>query len=205
MPPDFRPTVLRSAGHTVTAGEQEVRRIPAGPTTVPVMAQQEDGELDGYAVAVVRESAQWRVTLLDDDVLTDLELAETALRRLRSAGAVFGLLDVDDEFFVVVRPGPSGTRLFLSDATASVEYDIASDVLESLHVDVPDLDPDEIDDIDPWSEGDAGVLSDLGLPEDVLSIIVDDVDLYADEQLGMIADRMGFADELARALSSLGR
>lgn len=205
MPPDFRPTVLRSAGHTVTAGEQEVRRIPAGPTTVPVMAQQEDGELDGYAVAVVRESAQWRVTLLDDDVLTDLELAETALRRLRSAGAVFGLLDVDDEFFVVVRPGPSGTRLFLSDATASVEYDIASDVLESLHVDVPDLDPDEIDDIDPWSEGDVGVLSDLGLPEDVLSIIVDDVDLYADEQLGMIADRMGFADELARALSSLGR
>ena len=31
---------------------------------------------------------------------------------------------------------------------------------------------DELDEVDPWEEGDLGVLSDLGLPEPVLSVIV---------------------------------
>ena len=51
-------------------------------------------------------------------------------------GAVFGLLDVDDEFFVIVRPAPAGTRLLLSDATAALDYDIADEVLEKLDVDI---------------------------------------------------------------------
>ena len=74
---------------------------------------------DGFGVAVVREEGQWRCSVLAPKSLTSLAAAETELRELRSAGAVFGLLDVDDEFFVIVRPAPSGTKLFLSDATAS--------------------------------------------------------------------------------------
>ena len=69
---------------------------------------------------------------------------------------------------------------------------------------VPDIDPDELDQIDPWEEGDLGLLADLGLPDAVMSIIVGDTDLYADEQLGMIAARLGFADELGKVLDSLG-
>ena len=46
--------------------------------------------------------------------------------------------------------------------------------------------------------------ADLGLPDAVMSIIVGDTDLYADEQLGMIAARLGFADELGKVLDSLG-
>ena len=65
-------------------------------------------------------------------VLTSLSAAETELRELRSAGAVFGLLDVDDEFFLIVRPAPSGTRLLLSDATAALDYDIAAEALENV-------------------------------------------------------------------------
>ena len=49
-----------------------------------------------------------------------------------------------------------------------------------------------------------GLLADLGLPDAVMSIIVGDTDLYADEQLGMIAARLGFADELGKVLDSLG-
>lgn len=37
-----------------------------------------------------------------------------------------------------------------------------------------------------------------------MSIIVNDTDLYADEQIGMIAARLGFADELSKVLDSLG-
>ena len=65
-------------------------------------------------------------------------------------------------------------------------------------------DPDELDDVDPWEEGDLAILADLGLPDAVLSIIVGDTDLYADEQLGMVAARLGFADELSAVLDKLG-
>lgn len=160
--------------------------------------------IEGFAVAVVREDAAWKVTSLKPEALTDLKVAETQLRELRSAGAVFGLLDVDDEFFIVIRPAPGGARLLISDATAGIDYDIAADVLEALNVELPDIDPDELDDIDPWEEGDLGVLADLGLPDAVMGVIVGDTDLYADEQIGMIAARLGFADQLARVLDSLG-
>ncbi|GAB2700001.1 tRNA adenosine deaminase-associated protein [Nocardia thraciensis] len=134
-----------------------------------------------------------------------MSAAEHELRALRSTGAVFGLLDVDDEFFIVLRPAPTGSRLLLSDATAAIDYDIAEEVLEALNVEVPDIDPDELDDVDPWEEGDLGVLADLGLPEPVLSVILAETDLYPDEQLGMIAQRLGFADELSAVLDKLPR
>ncbi|MBB5913574.1 putative tRNA adenosine deaminase-associated protein [Nocardia transvalensis] len=134
-----------------------------------------------------------------------MSAAEHELRALRSTGAVFGLLDVDDEFFIVLRPAPTGSRLLISDATAAIDYDIAADVLEALNVEIPDVDPDELDDIEPWEEGDLGVLADLGLPEPVLSVILAETDLYPDEQLSMIAQRLGFTSELAEVLDKLPR
>ncbi len=167
-------------------------------------ASDSDGDLDGFAVAVVREETSWKVTALAASALVDLDDAERQLRELRAAGAVFGLLDVDDEFFVVVRPGPGGARLIVSDATAALDYDIAADVLDALNVDLPDLDPDDLEDVEPWAEGDLGVLADFGLPDAVMSVIASDTDLYADEQIGMIAARLGFADDLGKVLDSLG-
>lgn len=157
---------------------------------------------DGFGVAVIREDGKWRCAAMRSAVLSSLSAAETELREIRSAGAVFGLLDVDDEFFVIVRPAPAGTRLLLSDATAALDYDIAAEVLEKLDNDISedDLDPEE-----PFEEGDLGVLADVGLPEAVLGVILDESDLYADEQLGRIAREMGFADELSAVLERLDR
>ena len=109
-------------------------------------------DLEGFGVAVVREDGKWTVTPLPTKALASLSAAETELREMRSSGAVFGLLDVDDEFFVVLRPAPSGTRLLLSDASLAGEYDIAADVLDRLNVEVPDFDAYELDDIEPWPE-----------------------------------------------------
>ncbi|WP_207841671.1 tRNA adenosine deaminase-associated protein [Williamsia soli] len=167
------------------------------------MAGASADEVEGFAIAVVREDGKWTLTTMDTSALGELGEAENLLRGLRSAGAVFGLLDVDDEFFIIVRPSPSGTKLLISDATAAIDYDIAADVLEALNVDIPDIDPDELDDVEPWAEGDFSVLSDLGLQEAVMSVIVGDTDLYADEQIGMIAARLGFADELSKTLEKL--
>ena len=108
---------------------------------------------DGFGVAVVREDGKWRCSAMRRAALNSLTAAETELRELRSAGAVFGLLDVDDEFFVIVRPAPAGTRLLLSDATAALDYDIAAEVLEKLD---NDISPEELEDADPFEEGDLG-------------------------------------------------
>src|SRR3954470_1296677 len=160
----------------------------------PQRARAKDADaLDGFGVAVVREDGKWRCSAMAPKSLTSLAAAETELRELRSAGAVFGLLDVDDEFFVILRPAPSGTRLLLSDATAALDYDIAAEVLDNLDA---DIDPEDLEDVDPFEEGDLRLLSDIGLSESVLSVILDENDLYADEQLGRIAREMGFADQL---------
>ena len=153
-------------------------------------------------MAVVRENANWRCSPLSAEALTSLSAAETELRELRSAGAVFGLLDVDDEFFLIVRPAPSGTRLLLSDATAALDYDIAAEALDKLDADIA---TEDLEDSDPFEEGDLGVLADMGLPDAVLSVILAETDLYADEQLGRIAREMGFAEELSAVLDRLER
>ncbi|MBU8807798.1 tRNA adenosine deaminase-associated protein [Mycolicibacterium goodii] len=157
---------------------------------------------DGFGVAVVREDGKWRCAPMRKSALNSLSAAETELREIRSAGAVFGLLDIDDEFFVIVRPAPAGTRLLLSDATAALDYDIAAEALEKLDA---DIEADDLDDAEPFEEGDLGLLSDLGLPDAVLSVILDETDLYADEQIGRIAREMGFAEELSAVLDRLNR
>lgn len=164
-----------------------------------------DDELDGFALAVTREEGRWTCTPLSSDALLSLEDAERELLDLRSSGAVFGLLDVDEAFFMVVRPGPGGTALAISDAACAMDYDIAADALDALNIEIPELSPEELDDIDPWAEGDLGLLADLGLPEPVLGVIMSEFELYPDEQLGMIAQRMGFADEFAAVLDKMSR
>ncbi|RWA15757.1 hypothetical protein MBRU_09405 [Mycolicibacterium brumae DSM 44177] len=148
---------------------------------------------------MVQVDGKWRCTTVADRALGGLADFETALRELRAAGAVFGLVDIDHEFFVIVRPGPGGARLLLSDATAALDYDLAAEVLERLDADIDD---DELEDAEPFAEGDLGVLADLGLPAGVLGVILADTDLYADEQLMRIAQEMGFDDEFAAILDS---
>jgi len=159
---------------------------------------------DGFGVAVVREDGKWRCSLMKAGALRNLKAAETELRELRSAGAVFGMLYIGDDeydFFIIVRPAPAGTRLLLSDATAALDYDIAAEALELLDA---DFDEEELEDADPFEEGDVGVLSDIGLHADVLRVILSDTE-YADEQLVGIAREMGFPDELAAVLDKLDR
>ena len=154
----------------------------------------------GFAAAIVREDGKWRASLLEKNLTDDLDGVIDALRRLASPGAVFALVSVDDEFFVIVRPVPGGASVLLSDATAALDYDIAADALDLLHVEIPE--DDEIDD-DPWPEGDLGLLSDLGVNEQEMQLIVGEDDLYPDEQLTLIAARCGFADAFSALLEKV--
>ncbi len=153
--------------------------------------------LPGFAVAAIREEGRGRCAPMSPDALVDLDAAITELRGLRSTGAVVGLLDVDDEFFVLLRPTPSGVALMVSDAAAALDYDVAADVLDLLRVELPP-DDDALDDV--WPEGDLGILADLGLPADELEVLASQVELYPDEQLAAIGRRCGFADALAEVV-----
>jgi putative tRNA adenosine deaminase-associated protein len=154
--------------------------------------------VQGFGVAVVREDGRWRCSALDAGALAELDAAITELAKMRSTGAVFGLLAVDDEFFVIVRPSPRGASLLLSDAAAALDYDIAADVLDLLRAEPPDEEDDAV-----WPEGDLEILADVGLPGPELEVIVNEVDLYPDEQLQMVAQRCGFVDEFTALLDEL--
>jgi putative tRNA adenosine deaminase-associated protein len=47
------------------------------------------------------------------------------------------------------------------------------------------------------------LLADLGVPEQEMQLIVDDEDLYPDEQLARIAQRCGFGDAFAAVLEKV--
>ena len=158
------------------------------------MSEQEP--IGGFAVAIVREDGRWRCTAMDPSALRELDAAITELRKIRSTGAVFGMLAVDDYFFLLLRPSPGGVTCLLSDAGAALDYDIAADVLDVLRVDPPE------EDDEPWPQGTLDILADLGLHGDEMRVITTE-DLYPDEQLRIIAQRCGFADELDTVLDRI--
>lgn len=149
---------------------------------------------DGYAVTVARADGGWVVREFEDD-FTDLSTSIKAVRALRSEGAAFAILNVEEDYLVVVRPGPSRTRLLLSDATMAVDDDFAADILDEAGAEIPDIDPDELDNVDAWADGDFDILADLGLSEEQMSILLDD-DADPADLAQAIADELGFGDEL---------
>ena len=167
--------------------------------SVEAPADVRDTALPGYAVAAIREEGRWRCARMAAEALVDLDAAITELRSLRSTGAVLGLLDVDDEFFVLLRPTPGGVALMVSDAVAALDYDVAADVLDLLRIDLP-ADEDALD--EPWPEGDLAILADLGLPADELEVLAGEPELWPDEQLAAIGRRCGFAAELAEVVDA---
>ena len=149
---------------------------------------------DGYAVTVERTGGAWRVREFDDD-FSDLSTSVTAVRNLRAEGPAFALLNVEEDYLVIVRPGPSQTRVLISDATMAVDDDFAADILDEAGAEIPDIDPDELDNVDAWADGDFDILADLGLSEEQMSILLDDDADPADLALA-IADELGFGDDL---------
>ena len=102
---------------------------------------------------------------------------------------------MEEDYLVIVRPGPSQTRVLISDATMAVDDDFAADILDEAGAEIPDIDPDELDNVDAWADGDFDILADLGLSEEQMSILLDDDADPADLALA-IADELGFGDEL---------
>jgi putative tRNA adenosine deaminase-associated protein len=149
----------------------------------------------GFAVAAYRDAGRWRVEPLPPAVLSDLGVLVQALRSQPPEGGPFVVALVDDEFFLVARQDGPRISLLLSDMTASVEYPLAEQALTRLGEDPPD--DDELDEL--WPVGDLDLFADLGIGEDDMEQILDDIDAYPDEMLEAIVQRIGIVDEYTQA------
>ena len=140
-----------------------------------------------FVIAAYRDEGSWTVQELPPRLGEDFADLTDALARFPSDVGVLGLASVNDDFFVILRRSGDHVRALLSDSTAAWDWPLAADLAEL--VDAPD--PDD----DPVPVGDLEIVSDLGLTSVELSLLCDDDDLYPDEALADVAERLGFADQ----------
>ena len=152
------------------------------------------------AVAAFRDGDEWQCGALAPAVLADLGVLMGALRSQPPEGGPFVAANVDDEFFLIARARGAHIDLLLSDLTAAVEYPLAEQVLQRLGEEPSD--DEQMDEV--WPLGDLDLFSDLGLAEDEMGGIVDDLDAYADEMLDEIMGRLGLADVYKAAVAAAG-
>ena len=148
-------------------------------------------ELD-IAVAAWHEEGRWTLGLLPNP--NDLGQIISRLKSQQTNGGAIALISIDEEFFIVIRVLGSHISFFLSDATAALDYEVAEDLLEIADIPIPD------DDEEPQPIGQVEILADLGLSGMEISALCDDEELFPDEQLEAIANRLGFGEQFAELL-----
>lgn len=185
-----------------TPGGAGVNPLPpsqgaSASATVAVVA--DSSGTDAYAVLVFRQDGEWQLDVLPEALTADLDGLIAAVGQQPGENGAFALVNVADEFFVVVRVQLGRVRLLLSDVTAAVAWDLAVQVLEHLDLDVPG--EDDLEDV--WPVGDLGIFDDLGLDEMEMGAILSDLDAYADEMLSALARRLGFSEPFERVVDAL--
>ena len=155
-----------------------------------------DENATDFAVIVYREEDRWEADALPGAVTADLDGFIRALRQQPSIGGTIGFAGIGDDFFLAVRIFGDEVSLFLSDLTAAVDYEFAAQVLDALDIPVPR--DDELDQV--LSAGDMSIFADLGLDEMELGAMAADLDLYPEDAVAGIADRLGFGAAMERAL-----
>lgn len=148
-------------------------------------------ELD-IAIAAWHEDGCWRLAILPDP--TNIFQIITILKSQQINGGALALISIDEEFFILIRVLGSHITLFLSDATCALDYQVAKELLEIADIAMPD----ERDYASPI--GHVEIFSDLGMSGMEIAALCDDSELFPDEQLEAIANRLGFGDQFAELL-----
>ena len=148
-------------------------------------------ELD-IAVAAWHEDGRWTLDILPDP--TDITQIIRSLKSQQTNGGAIALISIDEEFFILIRVLGSHISLFLSDSSCALDYPVAEEILEIADLPMPE------DDEDASPIGHIEILSDLGMSGMEISALCDDPELFPDEQLEAIANRLGFGDQFAELL-----
>jgi putative tRNA adenosine deaminase-associated protein len=153
-----------------------------------------NAEAVDFALAAYREEGVWQLEQLAGEKAASVKSLATELRRWPGDGGCLGLISVDEDFFVLVRVLGAHTRVLLSDVTAANDWPIARSAVEHLELPLPD------DDDDQAPAGDLGIVADLGMEAMDMGVLLDDVELYPDEMLSDIAEKLGFGPLFEDAL-----
>ena len=140
------------------------------------------------------EDGRWDATALN--TTRDLGLIIDALKSQQTNGGAIALIAIEDEFVIIARVLGDQMRMMISDVTYALDYEVAAELVEVLDLEFPQ----EEDDSQPG--GDIDLLSDLGVGEMELLAILDDTELYPDEQLEAIANRLGFDEQFNQVIES---
>ncbi|WP_020574884.1 tRNA adenosine deaminase-associated protein [Actinopolymorpha alba] len=147
----------------------------------------EESSAVDFAVVAYLEEGCWRVESLASTAARDLDTLIQTLRRQPGDRGAIGFVSVDDDFFVLVRVEGIDVRYLLSDVTAATEWPLAREVLDELALPVPD----EEDEDRAQPAGDLTIVADLGMAAMDMGALCDDLELYPDEMLTKIAQRLG--------------
>jgi putative tRNA adenosine deaminase-associated protein len=94
-------------------------------------------EMD-FAVAAWHEDGRWTLATLPDPY--DIAQIITRLKSQQTNGGSIALISIDEEFFILIRVLGSHISLFLSDATAALDYPVAEELLEIADIPMPEED-----------------------------------------------------------------
>ena len=147
-----------------------------------------------FAIEAWHEDGRWSIASLPDP--DDLTHIIDRLKKQQTNGGAIALIAIDDEFFLAVRVLGTHVKFFISDISCAIDYEVAAEFLELADIDQPE------EEDEPLPAGDIDIFSDLGLHSMELSTLCDDADLFPDEQIEAIANRLGFAEELSQLLES---
>jgi putative tRNA adenosine deaminase-associated protein len=140
------------------------------------------------------EDGKWDASLLDST--RDIGIIIDALKSQQTNGGAIVLIAIEDEFVIIARVLGDQMRIMISDITYALDYEVAAELVEVLDLEYPQ----EEDESQPG--GDIDLLSDLGVGEMELLAILDDTELYPDEQLEAIANRLGFGEQFIKVIES---
>ena len=150
-----------------------------------------------FGLLAWREEGIWTLSQLPEGATEDIGLALDSLNNHQVNGGAIAMLSIDDSFFVLIRQIGERMQMVLSDSMMALDYEIAAEVLELLDLDSPAED----DANEP--AGDLNLLQDLGIDAMELQLICDDDELFPDQQLEVIAQRLGFAEKYQEIVEEL--
>ncbi len=139
-----------------------------------------------------REEGIWQVSSIPAPSATSMDALLGALARFPGEGGVFGVVTIGDEFFLMVRESSQGRWILLSDGAASWDWSLAEEAVDMLGVA-----DDEIDEFEPV--GDTRLLEEFGISGEDIELLCSNEELYPDEQLAHIAERLGITAQWSRA------
>ena len=147
-----------------------------------------------FGIIAWHEDDRWDATRLIST--RDIVAIIDSLKAQQTNGGAIALIAIEDEFVIIARALGDQMQMMISDVTYALDYEVAAELIEVLDLEFPEED----DEAQPG--GDLDLLNDLGVSEMELLTILDDSELYPDEQLEAIASRLGYGEQFNQVIES---